>query len=67
MINIVLNGEASTIDEAQTVNQAMQAWGYSGSSCAVAINESFVPRSQYDQTTIQSDDKIEVVSPLEGG
>ena len=66
-IQVTLNGASSHIPCNQPLSAAMIAWNYQGECFAVAINETFVPRSQYSHTEIKSGDKIEVVSPLEGG
>lgn len=34
---------------------------------AVAVNTNFVPKSAYTTTTIHADDKIDIVSPMQGG
>ena len=67
MISVTLNGEAREMSDSLTLSVAMGSWSYQGDSFAVAINETFIPRSQYGQTEIKNGDSIEVVSPLEGG
>ncbi|MDY0135761.1 MAG: sulfur carrier protein ThiS [Thiomicrospira sp.] len=34
---------------------------------ALALNENFVPKSQYADTTIHENDRIEIVAPMQGG
>ncbi len=34
---------------------------------AIAINKTFIPRSQYRTTTLHDGDKIELVTPMQGG
>ena len=34
---------------------------------ALALNENFVPKSQYANTTIHENDRIEIVAPMQGG
>ncbi len=34
---------------------------------AVAINRQFVPRNQYDAIVIQTNDVIDIVTPMQGG
>lgn len=36
-------------------------------SFAVAINESFVPRSQYAETLLREGDRVEIVVAMQGG
>jgi sulfur carrier protein len=67
MICAILNGKKVQLLEKQTLYSAINEWNYEGKNIAVAINETFIPRSQYAQTEIKNGDSIEVVSPLEGG
>lgn len=34
---------------------------------AVAVNQSFVPRSSYKSYELKDGDKVEIVSPIQGG
>ncbi|USE37393.1 sulfur carrier protein ThiS [Endozoicomonas sp. SCSIO W0465] len=34
---------------------------------AVAVNQSFVPRSGYESYELKDGDKVEIVSPIQGG
>ena len=67
MISIFLNGENSSLQKSETLDIALSEWGYEEGCYAVAVNETFVPRSQYSQQHINEGDRIDVVSPLEGG
>lgn len=67
MITITLNGEPRSLAENCQLSAALTEWGYEAKTYAVAVNETFVPRSQYDQHTIREGDRVDVVSPLEGG
>lgn len=67
MIKVYLNGESSTLSDSLSLDIALDKWGYQNDCYAVAVNETFVPRSQYSQHLIQEGDTIDVVSPLEGG
>lgn len=66
-IQVMLNGSQCRLVEHQLLSAAMSEWAYQGDCFAVAINETFVPRSQYANTEIKNGDSIEIVSPLEGG
>ena len=66
-MNIQLNGKSFEVDAELTVQQALQKWKYLSSAVAVAVNETFVPRSQYDRWVIRDGDRIEVVSAMQGG
>ena len=34
---------------------------------AVAVNGSFVPKNQHETTQLQTNDEVEIVSPMQGG
>ena len=42
-------------------------WVYEQQAYAIAINESFILRGEYNQSTLSDGDKIEIVSPIQGG
>jgi len=67
MINVLLNGESNRLNKPETLDIALTEWDYLDGCYAVAVNETFVPRSQYHQQLINEGDRIDVVSPLEGG
>lgn len=67
MISLFLNGEQKTIATATPLSQAIVSWQYTESSFAVAINQTFIPRSEYDNVLLQDGDRIDVVSPMQGG
>ena len=46
----------------QQENTELSAQGF-----VVAVNQNFVPRSEYQQFMISTGDKIEVLSPMAGG
>lgn len=65
MITISVNGDSFTtehqslIDFLGTLN--------TGDQFAVARNGEFVPKSQYDQTTLTEGDTLDIVTPVGGG
>jgi sulfur carrier protein len=54
------------LPETCSIEQALQAVGFKP-PFAVALNLSFVPKTQYAATTLKSGDRIEVISPITGG
>ena len=67
MIDISLNGER-TIAEAVTLQALLLARGYKlDSAFACAINNTFVPRPQWPQRTLENGDRIDIVTPITGG
>jgi sulfur carrier protein len=67
MISISLNNEKMSLTENTFLQTALQTWGYGDGKIAVAINQEFVPRSQYDQRQLQDGDQIDIVKPVGGG
>ncbi len=65
---LILNGQTTTVMLPCTVAQALQTWGYDlNSNIAVAVNKMVVPRQDYAQHTLQTDDCVEVLAPFAGG
>jgi len=46
---------------------AINHWGYAGAPIAVAHNDEFVPRTRYATLQLQDGDRLEIVSPMQGG
>lgn len=67
MIEISVNNEKKTVKQGQTVAALLENLGYQKVKVAVAINGDFVPRSGYDQAVINPDDRIDVLSAVQGG
>lgn len=66
-MNITLNGQQTTLTEAETTVSALLHQRYADMLVAVAINNNFVPKSQHDTTTLNPDDQIDIVAPMQGG
>jgi len=65
-VNIVVNGENKKITSVN-LQQAMSELGYKNLKCATALNGQFVSVEDRNITTLKEGDKIEVVSPQQGG
>jgi len=52
-------GQAITLSKANT--------NIEPSNFVIALNQTFVPRSQYQNTQLQNNDAIELLSPMAGG
>ncbi len=66
-MNITVNGEQKTLTNIRSVADLLNTLELQQAFVAVAINNSCVSRSQYDQTNIQDNDKIEILAPMAGG
>ena len=66
-LNISLNGKALTTDAA-TLQTLLVAQGYDlATSFACAINNGFVPRTQWPARALENGDRIDVITPIAGG
>ena len=66
-IDISLNGERTAV-EASTLQSLLLAHGYKlETAFACAINNTFVPRPQWPERTLQNGDRIDIVTPITGG
>lgn len=66
-LRVYRNGEAVELDASPSVQDALLAWQYRPETVAVAINECFVPRSQYAAHRLNDGDRVEVLAPVQGG
>lgn len=67
MIHIRINSEIHTLEKSSSLLELLKAQGYVNNHIAVALNGSFISKSLYQKTIIQSGDAIEIVSPMQGG
>ena len=63
---ITINGKEYELS-GKTVTEVLEALGYAGQRVAVELNESIVPRAEYDKTVVYSGDHLEVVRFVGGG
>jgi len=66
-MNIVLNGQPHTLDEACSVADLVQALGHADKRIAVERNGEIVPRSQHVDVLINEGDRLEIVVAVGGG
>lgn len=65
-MNIILNGKQVDLDT-YILDQALVELGYACSSIATAVNGEFVAACDRQQTTLKDNDRLEVLSPMQGG
>ena len=65
-MDILLNGERVSL-EVDMLADAVVALGFAEARVAVAVNETFVARAQWPSYRLQAEDRLEVLSPIEGG
>jgi len=67
MINILLNGEQTCLQPNMTVSDLLEKMGLQDKRLAVEINLDIIPRSEYQSTRLNQDDKVEIVQAIGGG
>ncbi|MBW9088686.1 sulfur carrier protein ThiS [Rhizobium wenxiniae] len=65
-MNFVVNGEALAL-EATTLADLLLALEYEGEWLATAINGDLVHREDRAETHLEEGDRIEILSPMQGG
>ena len=63
---LTINGERETVDAA-TVATLLATLGYEGTFFAVARNGELVRKADWARTNLAEDDRIEIVTPRQGG
>lgn len=64
---IELNGERKTLAEQVTVRQLVTQENITGKRFLVVINDTLVPKSDWDNTTISAGDKVDIMTAITGG
>ncbi|EGG93830.1 hypothetical protein IMCC1989_680 [gamma proteobacterium IMCC1989] len=67
MPKLSLNGEQITLLDLKSLSSLLDDQGYQSQKIAVAINGSFVPRSQYGETMVNDNDEVDVIQAVGGG
>ncbi|TPE51027.1 sulfur carrier protein ThiS [Amaricoccus solimangrovi] len=65
-MRIVLNGEPREIGSTR-LDTALDELGYGGAAVATAVNGEFVPAGSREATELAPGDRLEVVTPRQGG
>ena len=65
-MKIIVNGEPQDT-RARTLQELCAALGLGDLKVATAVNGDFVPAAARDAHTLEQDDKVEIVSPRQGG
>lgn len=65
-MKVMINGTATTL-ASSTLAAALDELGYGEAKLATALNETFVPAASRASTTLSEGDRIEIVTPRQGG
>ena len=66
MIDILLNGSGQTLSEGTTLAELIARFGTDPATVA-AVNDAFVPRGHHPAHILKPGDRVELLSPMEGG
>ena len=68
-MNVVLNGEPTTLDDGATVEKALAVLDLPGAGrgVAVAVDAEVVPRGQWGKTTLHEGARVEILRAIQGG
>jgi len=66
-MQIKINGDTEEVSEGCSVYQLIQQMDLTDKRIAVELNCEIVPRSQFPETTLNADDRIEIVQAIGGG
>lgn len=65
-MNVYVNGEYQEV-MANNIQELLKELNIESEFIAVALNEDFVAKSEYQQTSLNPDCRIEIVAPNQGG
>ena len=65
-MRLIVNGEAESLDVA-TLNELLSRLDYEGDWLATAVNGELVHREERGVFTLAEGDRIEILSPMQGG
>ena len=66
MIDVIVNGKKQTISETN-LSAFLSDRENDNTKFAVAVNEEFIPKCNYEQVVLKSGDRVELVVPMQGG
>jgi sulfur carrier protein len=66
-VNVVVNGDTVALEAGITVAGLVAIVASSPKGLAVAVNEEVVPRSTWAGVALRPDDRVEVLTPSQGG
>lgn len=67
LIIVHLNGDKKVIESNTPVSTALIKWELNQGKFALAINNQFLPRSQYTSYQLKPNDCIDLLTPVAGG
>jgi sulfur carrier protein len=65
-MKILVNGNWREV-AAHTLQDVLQELGYANATIATAVNSNFVPHTARAQSSLHEGDRLEIVTPMQGG
>ena len=65
-MQIYVNGDLTDIQQ-DSLGKVIEALGYERHKVVVAVNETFVPRLEWSLRKLSEQDRVEVLSAIQGG
>jgi len=67
-MQVIVNGEERTLQNACNLAEALKEWGYRNDMpIAVAVNNVVVPKQNHASTILAANNTIEILMPMQGG
>ncbi|MCH2409474.1 sulfur carrier protein ThiS [Myxococcota bacterium] len=65
--DILVNGQPRQINNGDTIASLLRNLSLEGRKVAVAINRSVIPRGQFEISTLEPGDRVEILEAVGGG
>jgi sulfur carrier protein len=67
LLPIRVNGEARQVPPGTTLDQVVTELSAAPTGVAAAVNETVVPRGAWPSTRLAADDRVEILTAVQGG
>jgi len=68
MMTIQLNGKSHSLPESSTLTDMIASLNLSTTiPNAIAVNRIFIPKTNHQETILQPNDKVDIITPMQGG
>ena len=67
LMNIILNGQNKKIDDNTNIEKLLIILELDNKRLAVEVNQTIIPRAEFDTFTLNELDKVEIVQAIGGG
>ena len=68
MIQVSINNKQQTLEAGSTVFDALKKLGRDDEAMlGVALNQTFVSKTQWAETLLNDNDKVDILNPISGG